>query len=229
MRALVAFASLLLLAAPAAAQPWSDPMARLALDVPDQWNVAPSGMTRMPYVRMSSGTNECHFVVVARPATQDAEPARVRLAGRELLADAVWARMPPALPRVFAPDSTVQSTHVDATPFWPIQFGTYNSAGRTVHAAVQFRPGSEYWGFCLAREGEDNAAVFNQILRSVASTDDAQLLAAIEAAPIQTASDGSDERTFEGFRDQLERERGNIAMMQSSIRGQMGGSGAPSN
>lgn len=231
MRGLMALASLVVLAAtPAAAQPFTDYTARLALELPEQWTVAPSAMTRMPYVRASSGTNECHFIVVARPATQDAEPYRVRLAGRELLAEPVWARMPPALPRVFAPDSTVQSTRVDETPFWPVQFGTYNSGGRTVHAAVQFRPGSEYWGFCLAREGEDAPTTFDQILRSVASTDDATLRAAVEAAELTQAAAANDEaanqRAFRGFRDQLESQRNQ--MSDNATGGNMGsGSGPP--
>jgi len=222
MRLLVALASLALLAAtPVSAQPFTDYTARLALELPDQWTAAPATVTRIPYVRASAGSNECHFVVVPRPATQDAEPARVRLAGRELLAESVWARMPPALPRVFAPDSTIQETRVDETPFWPIQFGAYNSAGRTVYAAVQFRPGFEYWGFCLARAGEDIPATFDQILRSVASTDDAQLRAAAEATEVQEASQ---EDTFRGYRDQLERERNSMNTMRTGVGGGLGGS-----
>jgi hypothetical protein len=228
MRGLIALAALITLAAtPAAAQPFTDYTARLALELPDQWTVAPTAMTRMPYVRASSGTNECHFIVVARPATQDAEPYRVRLAGRELLAEPVWARMPPALPRVFAPDATVQTTRVDETPFWPIQFGVYTSAGRPVHAAVQFRPGAEYWGFCLAREGEDSAATFEQILRSVGSTDDAALRAAAEATELaQASSEEANQRAFRGFRDQLASQRGQ--MSDNATGGNMGsGSGPP--
>jgi hypothetical protein len=71
---------------------------------------------------------------------------------------------------------------VDADAFWPVQLVDYTSNGRPVHGAIQFRPGSEFWAFCYARSGAEDAAGYSTILRSIAATNDAELEAAAERA-----------------------------------------------
>ncbi|MEJ0058565.1 MAG: hypothetical protein WDM79_02780 [Terricaulis sp.] len=166
----------------ASAEPWSAPDARMIFNAPAGWAVQRVPVENRVYVVAQTDTKQCHLMTMSRPATQDAAPRAVREAGAQPLAPAVWERLPPALPRVFGPESHLVSTTIDTAGAWPIQFGRYESPTRIVHAAVQFRPGQEFWSFCYAAsEVAGDAGAFATLQRSVASTDDAQLQAAIDA------------------------------------------------
>jgi hypothetical protein len=166
------------------AQPWTDEMSGLSVELPQGWGAAVAPTTNVTYVRTVSGdaAQECHFLAKPRPATAEASPYRVRLAGREPVTDATWTSMTSVIRPVFADvEAQLDQTRIDEDPFWPIQFARYQSETRIVHAAMQFRPGYEYWGFCFARSGADDPAAAEAILRSVSSTHDAELTAAVEA------------------------------------------------
>lgn len=207
----------------ATAQPYADYASKIAFQAPDGWTVAPPALTRIPYIVASAGPKECHFLAVPRPATAETPPYDVRLVGREAIAPEVWTRMPSALPRVFGQNAAVTSTRVDEAPFWPIQFGQYSADGRIVHAAVQFRPGVEMWGYCLSRTGEDDPATFDQVLRSLGSTDDAQLRASVEEAEETLVA--RDERRFRNYRDGVQRELDTLNERMGVSQG--AGGGAP--
>jgi hypothetical protein len=186
LRAMALGAALAVLAVSGAAHadPWSDEMSGLSVTLPEGWGAAITPTTSLTYVRAAhgSGAQECHFLVKPRAETADASPYRVRLAGREAISEATWTSMTTAIRPVFSgTNAQLAETKLDEDPFWPIQFARYVSDTRIVHAAVQFRPGQEYWAFCFNRTGADDPAGAEAILRSVASLRDAELRAAVEA------------------------------------------------
>jgi hypothetical protein len=177
---LAAAAAMMALAAPASAGPWSSDAARLSFVAPDGWTVQQMPVEGMTYVLANSGPKECHILASPRPDTAEISPERIRAGGEAPIGDAAWAQIPGALPSVFNNGATVTQSSVDKSAFWPVQRADYNSEGRIVHGAIQFRPGVEFWGFCFSRTGDDDVATYDGVLRSIAATNDAELQANIE-------------------------------------------------
>jgi hypothetical protein len=165
----------------AAAAPWADPAGRLGFETPSGWMVAPQQANGMTYVVAGSLTSECHLIAAPREATANTSPHRVRLASQQQLDSTSWTNITALLPNLFPQNAQILSQSVETDSFWPIQHADIRGiTGRTVHGAIQFRPGYELWTFCLTHDGADDVTAFNQIANSVGTPNDAQLQAQAE-------------------------------------------------
>ncbi|QGZ94568.1 hypothetical protein [Terricaulis silvestris] len=203
---LAAAVAAIALATPASAGPWSDEASHLAFVAPDGWNVRQLPAEGMTYILADAGSKECHILASQRPETAEISPERIRAGGETPIGNPAWAQIPGALPTVFAADAAVTQSSVDTSAFWPVQRADYNSQGQVVHAAIQFRPGVEFWGFCFSRTGADDAATYEGVLRSIAGTTDAELQANI------------DDRRRGRRRDQEARDAGSRSAMDEAMR-----------
>src|SRR5688572_25704140 len=109
------------------ADPWTDQASGLSFTTPAGWSAVQAPSTSVTYVRTQgtadAGTQECHFLAKPRPETADASPYRTRVAGREPVAESVWAGMTTAIRPVFnGIDARFAEARLDETQFWPIQF-----------------------------------------------------------------------------------------------------------
>lgn len=180
MRTIIAAAiAMIAFTGQASSEPWSDEASHLSFVVPAGWNVRRLPAEGITYILADSGSKECHVLAPQRPETGEILPERIRAGSEAPIGDAAWAAIPSALPSVFAPDAAVTQSSVDASGYWPAQRAMYNSQGQIVHAAIQFRPGVEFWGFCFSRTGTDDAATYESVLNSIAGTTDADLQAEI--------------------------------------------------
>lgn len=176
-------ATLAFVAAPAAAREWSDETAKLTFDLPEGWQAQRAPAEGMVYVVANAGEQECHLIQFNRAETADFSAQQIQAASLNPIANDAWSRIPAALPAVFGASASVAGTSVDDDDrAWAVQRADFNAEGRVVHAGIQFRPGLEFWTFCQAKSGPDQPEVFNSVIRSVASVDDAALAEQIRRA-----------------------------------------------
>jgi hypothetical protein len=165
----------------AVAAPWSDPAGRLVFETPSGWMVAPQQANGMTYVVAGGMASECHLIAAPREATAETSPHRLRLASQQQLDPDAWTNIAALLPNLFPQNAQVLSQSVETDSFWPVQYADIRGiTGRTVHGAIQFRPGYELWTFCLTHDGADDVTTFTQIAHSVGTPNDAQLQAQAE-------------------------------------------------
>ncbi len=183
LAALIATAAL---AAPALAQtltPWTDPQGHFSFSRPGDW----------PVDLMNSGGNvtqyaaglaaaECAFLSISRDTTTSASANAVRTTFQTPFTREQWYQVTQSTPRVFRGGADIQTMSVDQSGFWPVQRATIQSGADRIEAGVTARPGREIWAFCQSYDGRDRAALFNQVLASIATPNDAALRAAIESA-----------------------------------------------
>ncbi len=165
----------------ASADTWTSANSTMTFTVPSGWTAQQQNVEGMTYVLATAGDEECHVIAFLKPDTAEVTPDRIRAAGQQPIPQEALAGVPASLTSVFYNgDGQLTGSSVDSHPFWPIQRAEYQSNGRPVHGAIQFRPGSEFWTFCYARSGADNVATYDTIIRSVASTNDTELQADAE-------------------------------------------------
>lgn len=165
----------------AAAAPWSDPQGRLVFDAPSGWIVAPQTSDAYTYAIAVGNTSECHVFSLPSAASANAPADRMRVAAQTQLEPSAWTSMAAMMPTVFEGDVQVVSQSVDTRPFWPVQTATLRSGnGRTVHGAIQFRPGYELWSVCQTFSGADEVSVFDAVGHSMATPNDTALQAEAE-------------------------------------------------
>lgn len=165
----------------ASASPWTDPAGRLVFDAPSGWMVAPQTSEGFTYTVALGNTSECHVFASPRAETATATPDRVRVAGQTQLDASAWTSIASLLPTIFQGDVQVVSQDVDARPFWPVQTARLRTAdGRSVHGAIQFRPGLELWSFCQTFAGADEVSAFDLVAHSLGTPNDVTLQAEAE-------------------------------------------------
>lgn len=175
-RALLLFATVAALsAAPVGAETWGNAQSRMSFTTPDDWSVTQLPAEGMTYMLATAHGHECHLMAVPRPETAGVGPERIHAGSGARFERQQWRSVAGSLSSVFAPDATLTNLGVDRRGPWPIQTADFRSDGKPVHAAIQFRPGVEFWGFCLNRTGDDDPSTYSTILRSIAATNDAQL------------------------------------------------------
>jgi hypothetical protein len=69
----------------------------------------------------------------------------------------------------------------DTSGFWPFQRAELRNGERAVHGAMQVRPGMDLIAMCLTYGGADTTAVYDALIRSFGTPNDATLQAAAEA------------------------------------------------
>ncbi|MGE3251049.1 MAG: hypothetical protein AB7J28_04735 [Hyphomonadaceae bacterium] len=186
----IAAAALALTAGAAFAQPWADPQGRLTFNAPNGWPIDVQAASTAELLHVITGTadDECQFVVFTRAQTATATANAVRIGMQNPIGEPAWLGITQTMTRMFRSPATVQNPRVDTTSgFWPIQRAELVSGDRTVHGAMQARPGLEIWTLCLTYTDTDRAAQFTQVINSVGAGRDAEWRAEIEAAQAPAA------------------------------------------
>ncbi|MGE0829064.1 MAG: hypothetical protein AB7O04_06910 [Hyphomonadaceae bacterium] len=168
---------------------WTDTQGRLTFQHPTGWPVdIPSGQSASLFqVIAGTADEECKFFVAPRD-TAARTPDAVRRGVLTPIGDAAWSSTASSL-RIFRDALfTVSNARVDTSGFWPVQRATLTSGSDVVQAALQARPGAEYWAFCQTYNGSDRTAVFEQVTASMGSPRDAEWRTAIEAAQAAAAA-----------------------------------------
>lgn len=179
--ALAAVFGVVALAGTAAAVTWTDPNGNLTLDAPRGWTVRPQQAQGATVVLAFTPSSDCYFFSVANPASANSSVTAARNTNAQLSPEA-WVQATQGVPDLFSGGApTVASQSVDTSGFWPVQRAQLQSGSRTVHAALQVRPGFELRGFCSGSE-----ANYDAILNSIAHPNDATWQASVPAAPATT-------------------------------------------
>jgi hypothetical protein len=183
----------------AAADPWTDPAGRFVVNIPHGWRINVPSTNGFSYMKAGTAERECVFEATPNPNTAQATPQRVRQSTQDdtQFTEEAWVRLANQVNTVF-PNNSAQfvSRSQDNSGFWPLQradLRSPNGVGNpplpvsVVHAALQSRPGVELIGFCYTISDPDyptpdNPALFDPILRSLGTANDAALQAAAEAA-----------------------------------------------
>jgi hypothetical protein len=195
----------LMAAGVATADTWTDPAGRFTVTLPHSWRVQPLSSTGHTYIKAGDADHECQIVATPNTITAASSPAAVRRAGGDdtQFTQESWLRLANSITPVF-PNSSAQflSRSQDNTGFWPLQRAELKSTTgvgnpplpiSTVHAGLTTRPGMDIMGFCNTISDPDyptpdNPALFDPILRSMGTANDATLQAAAEAADASHAA-----------------------------------------
>jgi len=188
----------LMVAGVATADTWTDPAGRFTVNVPHGWRVQPMSSTGHTYIKIGDADHECQLVANPNAATATASPAMVRRAGGDVtqFTQESWLRLANSITPVF-PNNSAQflSSTQDNAGYWPLQRAELKSPSgvgnpplpiSTVHAGLTTRPGLDIMGFCYTISDPDyptpdNPALFDPVLRSLGTSNDAALQAASEA------------------------------------------------
>ncbi len=181
MRALAlaaVFGAGMALAGIAAAEPWTDPNGYLKLDTPRGWTVRPQQMQGGTAVLAFTPSSDCYFFGIPNPASANASVNAARHTVEPVTPEA-WVTAVQSI-RDFADEGTptVTSQSVDTSGFWPVQRAQLQVGSRTIHAALEVRPGVEMRAFC---SGGD--ASYDEIINSLGHPNDQAWEAAAAAQP----------------------------------------------
>jgi hypothetical protein len=155
--ALAAAFGLVSLAGAAVAEPWNDPNGNLSLDAPRGWTVRPQQAQGATVVLAFTASSDCYFFGVPNPASATSSVNAARNTTAQLSPEA-WVQVSQGVPDLFEGGApTVVSQSVDTSGFWPVQRAQLQSGSRTIHAALQVRPGFELRGFCSGSDASYDA------------------------------------------------------------------------
>lgn len=173
-------------AAPAFANPWTDPSGKLTFNLPARWETENRNCGECIFVLAFSPSKDCYVYANPRSADQMLQPHRVRaiVTDPAVLTPTVMTTNANAFADVFPDNSaTYVSSEVEQTGFWPILRMTFtNGEGATRFGAMQLRKDMEIWAFCQVYSGTDSAAANDAFFRSIGTPTDAAQQAEIEAA-----------------------------------------------
>lgn len=174
----------------AGASAWSHPQGLFSVAQPSGWP-APEDMTRGGAVKqfvMGGADAECWFIAFERPDSASASPMAVNAAFLRPLTQEQWISLANNH-QIFDGAAGYVESAVDQSGPFVIQTATLTApeSGR-VTAALQGRPGQEFWTFCTSYDGQDRSALFQAIAKSLATPRDAELAAQIGAAAAAPAS-----------------------------------------
>jgi hypothetical protein len=151
----------------AAADPWTDPNGNMTLNAPRGWTVRPQNMQGGTAVLAFTPSSDCYFLAIPNPASAGRSANAARNSTTPLPPTA-WATALQAVPDLAEGGAaTVTSQSVDTSGFWPVQRAVLQAGSRTVHGAVQIRPGMELRGFCAGGD-----ASYDAILNSLGHPND---------------------------------------------------------
>jgi hypothetical protein len=156
----------------------------MKFDAPAGWTTSQERSDGFSYVVTGTANNECHLL--ARPntgtASAAAEAIRRTAANDEQFGQDTWLAVANAMTPVF-PSNSAQfvSRSSDTSGFWPVQRAELRNGERAVHGAMQVRPGMDLIAMCLTYGGADTTAVYDALIRSFGTPNDATLQAAAEA------------------------------------------------
>jgi hypothetical protein len=168
----------------AAADTWTDPNGRFTFDKPAGWTVSVEHSQNYTYVIAGNANNECQFVAKPNPNSASSNPWDVRRTAAQdadgPFTEQSWVTLGNSISPIFPNNSAhFVSRSVDTSGFWPVQRAELQSPQRPVHAAIQLRPGMDLNAFCMTYDGAEPMDVYNRVLNSVGTANDAQLQAAI--------------------------------------------------
>jgi hypothetical protein len=174
--AAIAALGLAALTGTAIARVWTDPDARVVFDAPASWPVTKERVPDFTYAVVGSAANECHIVAMPRPETATRTVTEVNHTAATPLAPETWVNVANAMP-LFHDQAVLVSQSVETDRFWPIQRAEIQSPDGLFHSAIQLRPGVELWTHCKTYSGNDSAALYDNVIRSVGTPTDAALQA----------------------------------------------------
>lgn len=185
--AVIAAFGAIIAAGSADARVHTDPQGRLTFDVPNNWRVTWEQQGDFSYAVAGVADFECHFVAMPREETAARTVAEVNRAASNQFSVETWTGLANAMTPIFQNQAAVVTQSLETDRFWPLQRAELSSAARTdlqgnIHGAVQLRPGMELWTYCMTYEGEDSAARYDAMIRSVGTPNDATLQSQAEAA-----------------------------------------------
>jgi hypothetical protein len=180
-----------LLAGIASAAEFTDSAQRLKFDAPAGWATTQERSDGFSYVVTGTANNECHFLARPNAGTANAAAEAVRrTAGDDgQFGESQWVRIANSLSPVF-PGNSAQfvSRSSDTSGFWPIQRAELRNGERTVHGAMQIRPGMDLIAMCQTYGGADSAEAYDAIIRSFGTPNDSTLQAAAAEQAAQDAA-----------------------------------------
>jgi hypothetical protein len=194
LRALALGLALAVAAGPAMAETWTDPQGRFSFEKPAGWPAeTPVDRGAATELVIGAADYECWFYYVSRPESAAASPDTfVRANSAPLTAEQWVSSTRPFAPMRPAPGSlgggTASDVRVDTTGYFPRQRATLQNGNRQIMAGLTVRPGAEIWTLCLSYDRTDRTAVFNQVIDSVGTPQDAALEAAGAAAAAARAA-----------------------------------------
>ena len=196
MRALLLATSLGigLLAGVASAADFTDSAQRMKFDAPAGWTTSQERSDGFSYVVTGTANNECHLLARPNTATASAPAESIRRAAANdaQFGQDQWLRIANSMSPVF-PNNSAQfvSRTTDSSGFWPIQRAELRNAERTVHGAMQIRPGMDWSVMCQTYDGPDTSEGYGAIIHSLGTPNDATLQAAAEAEAATDAANAA--------------------------------------
>ncbi len=161
---------------------WTAPDQSITLSRPANWPVDRMSDSSPAITRYAAGLAdaECQIFVIQRPNTATASPGNVRTSFTTPFTAAQWTQVATGIRSIG--NASAETMSVDTENFWPIQRARLLTADGPVEAGIQARPGVEFWTFCQSFDSRDRTAIFNGLIRSIATPRDAELQAAAVAA-----------------------------------------------
>lgn len=161
---------------------WTAPDQSISLSRPSNWPVDRMSDSSPAITRYAAGLAdaECQIFVIQRPNTAAAAPGDVRASFTTPFTAAQWTQVATGIRSIG--NANAETMSVDTENFWPIQRARLITADGPIEAGIQARPGLEIWTFCQSFDSRDRTAIFNSLIRSIATPRDAELQAAAVAA-----------------------------------------------
>ena len=179
-------------AAPAVAEPWTDPAGRLVFEMPRGWNEAEEVRQTANFTAVSifDPNHDCSILAQPNQGTRSLSPTRVREAvarddqfDEEFLENAITSF--PSLLNGAEPE--VVSHSLDTSGDWPIFRVEYAAGAKTIHGALQLRPGLDITSACAIYDGADSASDYDAFFRSIGTPRDAEWEAQAATAAAEPA------------------------------------------
>jgi len=161
---------------------WTAPDQSFSLSRPANWPVDRMSDSSPTIARYAAGLAdaECSIYAIQRPNTATVSPGQVQSSFTTPFTAAQWTQVATGIRSIG--NASAETMSVDTENFWPIQRARLVTADGPVEAGIQARPGLEIWTFCQSFDSRDRTAIFNSVIRSIATPRDAELQAAAVAA-----------------------------------------------